>query len=372
MLVMAVLLMAGTTFLTISSTESQIALNEQVSTQASLLAEAALHKAIAQLNANSAYTGETNTALGGGTFTVTVTTAAGCTPTPPSARNLVVTATVPIRGGQAQVQLQATVDQIWYPYRWGVFAAGDYLILSALSGKSKTDSFDSSRGSYGASKSSEGGNIGSNGYVVLYNAQVNGNARQAASSPISSWYSTVSGVKATGVPSEPFPSVTPSPPSPPGALNWTSGTLTLAAGTYYYTSMKFDKNTSLKTSGGPVTIYVTGNVDLGDKVTFGSGGTPPTDLTIITKSDEGDPANFTAGKQFELYGSLYGRNTNITLGDQAEIYGAIIGRRITGSLGGYWNWQGPEIHYDQAMADKEICHSGNYSIRRGTWREVIP
>ncbi len=41
-LVMAVLLMAGTAFLTISSTESQIALNERAAAQATLVAEAAM------------------------------------------------------------------------------------------------------------------------------------------------------------------------------------------------------------------------------------------------------------------------------------------------------------------------------------------
>jgi len=66
MLVMAVLLMAGTAFLTISSTENQIALNERVTTQAFLLAEAGLHKAIAKLNGSSTYSGETNTSLGSG------------------------------------------------------------------------------------------------------------------------------------------------------------------------------------------------------------------------------------------------------------------------------------------------------------------
>jgi len=43
MLVMAVLLMAGTAFLTISSTESQIALNEQGYATAYALAEAGIH-----------------------------------------------------------------------------------------------------------------------------------------------------------------------------------------------------------------------------------------------------------------------------------------------------------------------------------------
>lgn len=52
MLVMAVLLLAGKTFMTVSSTESEIALNQRVSVQASLLAEAGIHKATAQLSAN--------------------------------------------------------------------------------------------------------------------------------------------------------------------------------------------------------------------------------------------------------------------------------------------------------------------------------
>ncbi|MBI2115014.1 MAG: hypothetical protein HYT85_08035, partial [candidate division NC10 bacterium] len=120
LLVMAVLLLAGTTFLTISSTENAIALNERVSAQAFLLAEAGLNKAIAQLNSSSSYSGETNTSLGSGSFTVTATTVAGCTAT--SGRDVVATGTVPVAVGQAQVQLRAVLDQISYPYRWGAFA----------------------------------------------------------------------------------------------------------------------------------------------------------------------------------------------------------------------------------------------------------
>jgi hypothetical protein len=46
MLVMAVLLFAGRTFMAISSTESQIALNQRVSAQAFFLAEGEIHKAL--------------------------------------------------------------------------------------------------------------------------------------------------------------------------------------------------------------------------------------------------------------------------------------------------------------------------------------
>src|SRR5574337_51620 len=99
MLVMAVLLLAGTTFLTISSTESQIALNERASGAAQVLAEAAVHKAIAILNADPKYAGESNTALGGGTFTVTVASAAVQRCPGDTAKDLTAMASVPVGGG---------------------------------------------------------------------------------------------------------------------------------------------------------------------------------------------------------------------------------------------------------------------------------
>ena len=76
MMVIAVLLLAGTTFLTISSTESQIAWNERAATQAFLVAEAAVARAAAQLSANPSYSGEAGVAVPGGTATSTGTAAA--------------------------------------------------------------------------------------------------------------------------------------------------------------------------------------------------------------------------------------------------------------------------------------------------------
>ena len=58
---------------------------------------------------------------GGGTFTISVTTVAGCTST--SARKIVATGSVPVRGGNAQVQIEVTLDQVSYPFRWAAFAA---------------------------------------------------------------------------------------------------------------------------------------------------------------------------------------------------------------------------------------------------------
>ncbi|HSB70595.1 MAG TPA: pilus assembly PilX N-terminal domain-containing protein [Candidatus Methylomirabilis sp.] len=389
MLVMAVLLLAGTTFMTISSTESQIALNQRVSAQASLLAEAAIHKAVAQLNANPSYTGESNTTLGGGTFTVTVTTAATQPCGGTSAKDLIAEASVPVGGGQARVQIRTTVDKISYPYRWAAFAAVPNTVVTSLNpifgenrtqkelwlkDNSATDAFDSSHGPYdGAANSGAGGNVGGNGDMTLDSGvQVKGSAR-AGDAIYKGSGVTISGGQAESLsptftsPGEPFPSVTP-PTAPTTSLIVSTGAHNLEAtgSPYVYTSMNFSDGTSLTTSGGPVTIYVTNAVTLGDNVTFGAH--PDTQLRVILKSDGtswSDTASFTAGQNFRLYGSLFGKYTDIKLNDGAQVYGSMIGRTVV-------LHEDSKVHYDQAMQNQEICHSGKFSIRRGTWREVIP
>jgi len=377
MLVMAVLLMAGTTFLTISSTESQIALNQRAAAQASLLAEAAIHKTLAQLNDNPGYTGETDTALGAGTFTITATTTFGCSAT--SARSLVATASVPVRGGNAQVVLQATADQVSYPFRWGAFAAVPNTVIQDdriekelwIKHDGSTDSFDSSLGSYDATTNrGKGGDIGGNADVTLDDSvQVWGNVRAGDAIHNGSGV-TVTGAQTDSLspnltsPGEPLPSVTPGT-TPTTGLIVTSGTYTLTAGTYYYTSLTMSSNTTLATSGGPVTVYVTGAVSIGNSVTIGTH--PGTQLQIITKSD-GTNSDFTtlaAGDNFTLYGSLYGKNTNITLGNDSRTFGSVIGRIIR--MG-----DRSAVHFDQAISRREVCHNGKYNIRLGTWREVTP
>jgi|GEM_PF-1448477 len=393
MLLMAVLLMAGTAFLTISSTESQIALNEQGSAGAHVLAEAGIHKALAFYYANpsSTYAGESNTALGGGTFTISVTKVAGCTTIPPSARQIVATGSVPIRGGTAQAQLQVTLDQVSYPYRWGIFAVetisyGQQLHIGSTN---SVDSFDSGGGAYdppppsgNGTNSGQSGNVGSNGDVEIdYNSTIGGSVTAGATLTTQSGV-TVSGSTTANAPTQSFPSVTPpqmgttqlTVSSPEAKCTYSSHTemytCTLSAGTYYYTSISLPNNTTLSTSGGPVAIYVTNTsgtvVSLGNNVTLG--GPPGGQLTIITQSNSQSPtiATFTAGSNFQLYGNLYGTSTNITLGNNAKIYGSMLGWRVT-------TGSGTAIHFDQAMSTRAVCNpGGNFTILRGTWREIIP
>ena len=385
MLVMAVLLLAGTTFMTISSTETQIALNERSSAQAHLLAEAAIHKALARLNANPAYGGETNTPLGGGTFTVQVQTIPGCTAV--SARLLVGTASVPVTGGTAKTEIRAVVDTVSYPFRWAAFATVPNGILydDVYEGVDRTDkelwlgdtglvdSFDSGGGAYDpAGNSGVRGNSGANGDVAIeHSTEIKGDLK-AGDDIFEEPGVSVTGSKTAKANPESFPQIPPGTPAAGGLTVAAGQTVNLTPGTKYYKYLDLGDGASLTVSG-PVTIVVTGPpvdssahvVRLGTNVTLGSA--PGTQLRIITKSDgtAEEFVRFHAKAGFRFYGSLYGTNTDVYIRSNSEIFGSIIARTIL--TGG-----GTKIHYDQSVSNLPVCHNGKYTILLGTWREIIP
>lgn len=404
MLVMAVLLLAGTTFMTISSTESSIALNEQVSTQALSLAEAGLHRAMGKLDNPISYPNptDTNSSLGNGTFTSTVST-----PTPQycpgnTARAVVVTSSVPVRGSSAKAQIAATADKFFLYttlFRYGAFATVPNTIVagsnSSIFGYDRTeselwvgensyvDSFDSTKGPYTPSPTTanrtEAGRIGGNGDVTLDgNVQVKGPVQAGDAIHVGSG-TTVSGgttqnlgASATS-PGDQFPRIAP-PVTPSSGLSLYQANWIITPGTYQWTSLTIPSNSSLvPASNGVVTIYITGNISLGDNVTLGS--FPSTNMRIIMKSDASltstaaaDMTSFSAGSNFTFYGGLYGRNANVSIGGGSHVYGSVIGRTT-------WLQTGTQLHYDQAMMASQVCSAsttGKYVVQPGTWREVIP
>jgi len=385
MLVMAVLLLAGTTFMTISSTETQIALNERAAAQAVLLSEAAIQKAIAQLNANPAYGGETDTPLGGGTFTVKVQTVPGCTAV--SARLLVATASVPVTGGKAKAEVRAVADKVSYPFRWAAYATIPNSILYDdpywgvdrtdkelwLGSTGVVDSFDSGGGAYNpAGNSGVRGNIGANGDVAIeYSTEIKGDVK-AGDDIFEESGVTVTGGKTSKANPEAFPQI-PSGSPAAGALTVAAGqTMNLSAGTQRYKYLDLGDGASLTVSG-PVTLVLTGPpidssgqvVRLGTNVTLGSA--PGALLRIITKSDgtAEEFVRFDAKAGLKFYGSLYGTNTDVYIRSNSEIYGSLIARTILTE-------SGTKIHYDQSTSNLPVCHNGKFTLLLGTWREIIP
>lgn len=373
MLVMAVLLLAGTTFLTISSTESEIAANQHAAARAFAAAETALHRAIARLSADATYAGESSVAVDGGTATITVTPSSEqiCL-----SRDVEILASVVVRGGQAQARIKATADQAIYPFKWGLFAANGPLILSSLDASrvpwSTVDSYDSRLGPYdpitnGGGRTRVGAKAGD---VILNNVHVVGDV---LGDTVSSSPDPVVNLGPAGESLEPLsdPAVTWSDDPNVAA----SGTLTLAAGTYYYAALTLGDSARLLASSGPVTVHVRGNVTAGDGVVIGA--EPGEKLSLVTNSGGGTPSAFVAGEAFRLFGSLYGTNTVAVLGDDAVIHGSIIARRVSGPHGTWdggpcCNQKAPIVHHDRAMTRRPICTRSTFGMRLGTWREILP
>jgi hypothetical protein len=317
-----VLLLAGTTFLTISSTESQIALNEQGSARALVLAEAAIHKALAfyYANPNSTYAAETNTVLGGGTFTISVTTVAGCTAT--SARKIVATGSVPVRGGTAQAQIEVALDKVSYPYQWAAFAAVPNGIIGwlwdpmanqwwdrtnselLLRDHTLVDCFDSGVGPYDqATNSGLHGDVGANGDVEIdYSSTIGGNV-QAGDDLFKESGVTVTGKETTGLspkstdPGVPFPTITPSV-TPTGPLTVPAGgTVTLSAGTHYSQSLGFG-NTACLIHGNQRVGQIIRQMQLRQRARLHENARP-VELRVIDDSSRG--LNVLGLRQLDVY-----------------------------------------------------------------------
>jgi PilX N-terminal len=385
MLVMAVLLLAGTTFLTISSTEDQIAENQHASVRAFLLAEAGLHRAVAQLSAAATYPGEASVSLGGGTARIVVSVASEqvCL-----SKDVDVVASVPVRGGEAQARLRATADQAIYPFEWGFFAADGPLILASLdpsAPRSMVDSYDSRPDEHAYTNLNGGGsvNIGARGGGVgVHHVDIVGGVvgDLIPSPPFTQTISSTIGSPTEAPPPLPEPpSVTwsddliPDPPS----VTWSDDlkTWTLARGTYHYTNLTLGPGARVVATG-PVTVYVRSAFQAGDNVTVGAESGKK--LSLIMNSGTGAPSEFRTGSDFRLFGSLYGTNTTVLFGDNAVIHGSVIGRRISGASSPMWegepccNQKAPTLHFDRAMTTRPICTYSRFSIRRGTWREILP
>jgi len=381
LLVMAVLLVAGTSFLTLSSTERMIAHNEWTSVQAALLAEAAVHRAIARLNADGSYAGESNVLLGPGTFSVSVSSAAAQSCPGNPGKDLVATGSVPVAGGQAQAEIRATVDQVSYPFRWALYSTlrngvlhwDDFLNqyrtdaeLWLTSGVT-VESYDSAGGPYGSSTNSgERGDIGANGDVTIDGVtQVKGNVTAGDQIHLTSTSVTVTGRQTSPAPTVSLPAVTPPASTTVDLIVGTGATRTLSAGTYNYRNVILGYGASLLTNGAPVTLFVSGVMSIEANVTIGAH--PSTNLKIIMKS-EGDDWTSTwwwSIDNLRLYASVYGRNTDFYFGANTQVYGTIVGRTI-------YVESGSQIRFDRALMDQSVCRSGRYTIRRGSWREYRP
>ncbi len=395
LLVMTLLLIMGTAFLSISSTETLISINERKRLQAFHLAEAGAEWAIATLNLDGGYGGTTKDQPLGpdgasdpiGTYSVTVCppVCAGAPPGSPTQRIITATGCVYDCGtpSSARAQVEVVVEEEASPFQFAMLGMESV----NLDDRVVVDSYDSTLGDYDSDTAGAEGHIHSNGDIILRKDNtVNGNAQAGGSGscgggnqigdplqpcdPVDPADSITEGVSPVTVVTDiSYPAYNSDPAgiSPPGAYDTSTYDLTvnpdqivtLDPGTYSFNRITLGTNATLDVTG-PVTIYMTGKFNAQGGAEINASEIPTTTNLLIFSSVSGVDAIKMEKGGGKFYGAIYARDGEVEFnGGGWKIYGAILADKIRIK-------NDARFHYDVALARAKFRPSA------GTWRELFP
>jgi hypothetical protein len=388
LLVMTILFVMGTAFLSISSTETLIAINERNRVQAFHLAEAGLERAIAELNANGAYGGTTGPqSLGFGTYETTVTNS-GPVPGVVDPKQIVSMGYVPnnLVPNRAKAQVEVQVQR-GSPFQFGLFGMNIFRLESSGTGV-VVDSYDSSLGPYDPANPGFEGHIHSNGDIdVEDNSTVRGNAQAAGTITVGAG-STITGTRTEGVPSIgvatsiSYPACTGGVGISPGgnyvydpvgcSLIVIAGkTVTFDQGTHSFGKITVQSGAKIAVNG-PVTLYLTDQFKAEKNAVINTSMIPG-NLMIFSSYNGTDGngtdammmASLALGEFGEFYAGIYAPNGEVEFNNGGwQIYGAIIAKEIDiEDKSGF--------HFDKALTQAR-SPAGKFRPTANTWREVFP
>ncbi len=366
----------GTAFLSISSTETLISINERNRLQAFQMAEAGSERAIAELNINGAYAGTGGEqALGFGTYTTTVT---DLPPLPGvvDRKQVVSMGYVPNSAvlNRAMTQVQVGVQR-GSPFQIGLLGRS----LIGVEDRVVVDSYDSTLGEYDPMTAGAEGHIQSNGDITLLTDNtVKGNALAGGTVTLGSG-STITGTTTEGVPSATVVTDLSYPAyksdttgiAPPGAYDTSTydltvnpgETVTLDPGTYSFNKVTLGAGAQLAMTG-PVVIYMTDQFYAQNGAVINTSKIPA-NLMIISSMSGVDAITTEEPGAGEFYGGIYALDGEVEFNDGGwKIYGAIVADEIDIE-------DDAQFHYDVALARPSLP-AGKFRPAAGTWQELFP
>jgi Flp pilus assembly protein TadG len=254
--------------------------------------------------------------------------------------------------GHTLADVKASAIAIDGPPSCGAFVGLQYVTMS---GGSYTDSYNSSTGSYSSGSAGKNGTVCSNGNISLSGSGtiINGDAHPGVGMMESGGSVTGSTTPLTQALTEsavdfgdsatindnasiPLSHSGKSPLDSRGNFSLQGGdSLTLPAGTYYFTSMSLSGNATVTVTGKTV-IYCVGNCNA-------TGGSV-TNTTLIPSNLQiyvtGSKCGLSGGSP--LYAAVYAPAADTKYTGSADFYGMLVGKSITVS-------GGSGLHYDQAL-----------------------
>lgn len=381
--VVVLLATLGSTLLVRSLNENQVGLRSAARHSALYLAEAGVDQALLNLRTPADLTDDINTGtLLTGTFRID---------TPPvsvGAQTWKVTA-----HGTSSAKPSDTrhVEAVFQLAPLSVFQYALFAKESLKdSGHAQTDSFDSRLGAYQDDANKPGynktqrGNVGTNstaaggitvGGSIFIEGQVVVGPNVADPTSVVSGYDPAFITGNPKVVSEPSVFPMPAVTVPAGLTcsklkveGQTTVTLSptggpLGNGTYCYSELEL-KGGATFTASGPVTIYLTGELEVEGNATVGVPAVPKNMLFLMSPSAEAvlkeEQGTITGSTQF--YGAIYGPDAELTITGHAEIFGSVIAKKVTIS-------GSAQLHYDEALTDVTQV-SNQFQTSLLSWREV--
>lgn len=289
-----------------------------------------------------------------------------------------------------ELTVRRVISSLW---RRGAF--GDESM--ELSGNARTDSYDSTAGTYEAqlvgSYAKTNGDVGCNAGVSLdQDAQVWGDAAPGPGfTPEILQNAAVSGSTVALQAPIALPAINvPALPMLP-AVTYSGGSNTILAGDYYYQGLTVDGDSTLTVYGparlvfddfhlmsnaqmlidataGPVELYVNDDFILDSNSLLGATSLAPADLSVALLSDNiTNPEvvvqldEVSMDSNAKMYGTLYAPQTEIEVDSNFQLFGAVMARRITLD-------SNAKIHYDEALPN--ALQSGPASYATVCWRVV--
>ncbi|MEE9441307.1 MAG: hypothetical protein V3V99_01400 [candidate division Zixibacteria bacterium] len=285
------------------------------------------------------------------------------------ADTVILTATGTYEHGLSTIEV-TLVPAIFNPFLHAMFGRNSVDIRNNMT----IDSYNSDSGTYEATQENLGGDLGSNGNIIVKNgATVGGDVSTSLTGGLT--IHNRSDVLGDTTDAAPVYDVPDTPQSTFNAMEasndnssglsgsytynplnhtfQTTGNVTFGDGVYYFSDFTLKNSASVTIApGANVEIYITGAVEIKNSGTINASGNP-SELKMFIQND------FVLKNSAEMSAVIYAPSAQIDLRNSADYYGAVVGNDVLCH-------NSATFHYDQSLAD--LTFGGGATMQPVAWR----